>query len=179
MNAHSTGSFGTAWNNLRAGGKDFYLSHLCPFELSVPLENDSATILVAFGHHVFTDEKEVGPAFSYRGEKRFLSAERISRSEGLPDLLRNCFASEHSRACRSQSGAKQFFMLQESDWAIFYDLRLSDMDARLFTMRIITAFTLDEISRLSVPHRNQLYRNQVILKRILNGQDLNHDLRAR
>lgn len=176
MNTRSEFEFGTTWNNLRADGQEFILSHLRPFDLVVRLEDGEVLVRVAFGHHVFTDEKQNGPAFKYDRETRYLSSERIARSVALPDLLRTRFAEEHSRACRSQSGAKQFFMLQEADWAIFYDLRLRGAKERLFTMRVITAYTVDESARLSIPGpTHKLYRNAVILNRLLNGMDLNHD----
>lgn len=180
MNTQGLPSFGTKWKNLRAGGQDFFIAHLCPFDLPVELADGPVKIQVAFGHHVFTDDKSTGPAFKYANETRYLSLDRIKRSLELPELLRVKFAEEHSRACRNQHGGKQFFMLQEADWAIFHDLRLRDAASRLFTMRVITAYTLTEASRLSVPGSfNQLYKNQVILSRLLNGEELNHDRRRR
>lgn len=173
-------AFGTPWRNLRVAGSEFRIDHLAPFDLQVPLEGQSvATIKIAFGHHVFTDDKAVGPAFRFSGEERYLSPDRIGRSVGLPGLLQQRFADEHSRACRNKTGGKQFFMLQEGDWAIFHDLRLVDAKLSRFTMRVISAYTVDEINRLSLPTRSQLYTNRVILSRLLSGQTLNHDGKRR
>ncbi|MBS0251446.1 MAG: hypothetical protein JSR78_10335 [Proteobacteria bacterium] len=171
---------GVVWNDLRASERIFSISHLRPFDFSVALKDGSnATVVVDFGHHVFTDEKEVGPPFRYQGDLRYLSEARIARSQGLPTLLRSKYEREHSRACRNQKGGRQYFMLEEADYAIFYRLQL-DAAVRRFSLKVVSAYPVAESQRLALPGKeHHLYENRDILFRLMNGGKINYDRKKR
>jgi hypothetical protein len=43
VNTQNALCFGTQWNNLRADGKEFHLSHLCPFVMPITLDDGTGT----------------------------------------------------------------------------------------------------------------------------------------
>lgn len=165
--------FGTRWKDIRVSGRVYEISHLAPFLIV----HECASIQVSFGHHVFTDSAGAGPRFRWGNEQRFLSSERIERSRGLPLFLQRTYFAEHSRACRSWENGEQFFMRHDGDWCIFYTLRVHDAEARLLKMRVVTAYTLFEVSQLGIPTSgtHQLYANEVIVQRLLDGEPINYD----
>jgi len=167
--------FGTEWNDIVVDGKSYGLAHLHPFDMTINLPRGPATVRVAFGHHVFTDEKDVGPRFPYGGKPRYLATERIDRSLGLPALLQKSFPVEYARACLGPDGSEQFFMLQESDWAIFFTLKLLEPAANQFRMFIVSAYTAKP-ARQSLPgHNHRLYKTAKIMEMMLDGKVIDHE----
>lgn len=140
------------WTGFTIQGKRKDLTHLQGFDLDVEVDGQPLKLLVTFGSHCFTDEKENGPMLFKEG--RYWSEERYQCSLQLPDLIRNGFINAYAVAYLNQKRAEQYHYTEIHDYAIFFDINKPANLPNTLRIKIVSAYEIDPWGKATLPKSN-------------------------
>lgn len=138
------------WRGFTIQGKWKDLSHLQAFDFVVEIDGQPLTLLVTFGNHCFTDEKENGPML-FRNDGRYWSEERYQCSLQLPRLIKEGFIAAYAIAYLSRKRAEQYHYTEIYDYAIFFDINKPANMPNTLRIKVVSAYELDQWGKETLP----------------------------
>jgi len=155
------------WRGFTIKGEWKDLTHLQSFDHEVEVDGQPVTLLVTFGSHCFTDEKENGPIL-FKKEGRYWSEERYQLSLQLPEIIRDRFMASYAVAFRSKSGGEQYHYMEIYDYAIFFDINKPAIPDTL-RIKVVSAYEVDQWGKGSLP-KGDAKRIKWILSQRIQGK---------
>jgi len=151
------------WTGFIIKGEWKDLSHLQSFNFDVLIDGQLTTLIVSFGSHCFTDEKENGPILLH-GD-RYWSEERYQSSLQLPSMIRERFMTFYAVIYRNRNGGEQYHYLEIYDYAIFFDINKPTTPNTL-KIKIVSAYEVDQWGRNTLPKGNPKKIKWILSQRI-------------
>lgn len=136
-------SFAFIWNN----GEKKCLKHLVPFSINTIVDGVDCEILIDFGHHCYTDEKENGDRFApIKTETRYFSPERYAESFRLPELISNLLGEKtgHITAYHNDDNQECYYHVDYLDYSIYMTIKKPANTTNRLKVRVISAYDQDE-----------------------------------
>lgn len=141
------------------------LSHLQEFSFNAEVDGQSVTLLVTFGDHCFTDEKENGPILF---QNRYWSEARYQLSLQLPAIVREGFIKSYATVFISRKSGEQYHYVETYDYAIFFDIN-KPVTADTLKIKVVSAYELDQWGKNTLP-KGKVKRIRWILSQRLQGK---------
>ncbi|MCC8362867.1 hypothetical protein LK996_07225 [Lysobacter sp. A6] len=155
-----------AWPPVIDGGKRFDLSHLDPFIIEFELDGLPVRLHVAFGAHVFSNERAHGVRVGLLRDERYFCPRRYATSFDAARYMHEGFIDGHVRAFLGRNG-QQFYTLDAEHIAIFMTIRKTSHDEREIHCHVVSAYD-PTWSRNRLP-RGKLYAVRTVIRRRING----------
>lgn len=153
------------WWDINVGGTLRKMGHLHPFKRELQVSGYEITANFSFGHHCFTDEKENGPVFKFRGETRYFSEERYQLSFQLIEWIDERFVDGLAVPYFDKKNNRQYYCKDLYDYAIFFTVQKpQDRDNHL-KIRIASAYEIQPWGRHGLPRGTPLNMTYILEKR--------------
>ena len=137
------------WRGFTIKGEWKDLSHLQPFSHEVEIDGQPVTLLVTFGSHCFTDEKENGPIL-FKKDGRYWSENRYQLSLQLPSIIRDRFIASYAVAYINKGVGEQYHYMEVYDYAIFFDINKPNIPDTL-RIKVVSAYEVESWGKGSIP----------------------------
>ena len=148
------------WKPVKIGHVEYDLSHLNAYQFTSLISQKVVTIHVEYhSNHVFTDVKGTGYKIYANGELRYFCLQRYQDSKLLPKLIKEDLLSEYVYVYKSRKGEAIYYKTF-LDYVVF--VTLSRSSSNVIRLKVISAYTLDEWGKQTLPH-GRLYRLRFVI----------------
>ncbi|RUO19975.1 hypothetical protein CWE08_08645 [Aliidiomarina iranensis] len=157
------------WKPYNFNDINYNLNHLHPHSMFTELSTEQRIeILVTYGFHVFTDEKQNEYEVNFRGESRYFSLSRYHSSFDLPNMLKKSLQNGYVARYLSKNRAEQFFHLDSNDYSVFFELRKPANRDNCLKLQVVSAYEVEQWGRSTLP-KGKKYKWTDVVYRKVNG----------
>ncbi len=139
------------------------MAHLQPFKTVMVVDGQQIQVLVSFGNHVFTDEKNNGPCL-FKKEGRYFSRERWEESLNLPRMIEDNFIAAYAIAYNNRKKNETYYYTEANDYKIFFDVRKPPNTNNELRLKIISSYLIDTWG--SLPKGNPVKTSYIMSLRL-------------
>ncbi len=137
------------WTHIWNNDVKHCLEHLHAFEMVTQVDGVETKILVHFGHHTFTDDKETGQKFQWAeriNDHRYFSASRYEASKDLPGIIRSELAKQQSyiTAYYNKKNIECYYYINTVDYVMFLEIRKPQDIDNYLKVKVVSAYEKDQ-----------------------------------